>query len=149
MHIIVFIAIDVPGGGNVDNSEIATIEDLLRRYCYVVDDAQWDALSEVFTAEVRFVNEFSGTDIQGIERVTNWYRTGKHPAAHLLANVLIAPSDDGQASARSKYLTVQHAGLVGTGEYHDQIVRTSHGWRVRERVVVVKSTPNYHPDADA
>ena len=75
MHIIVFIAIDVPGGGNVDNSEIATIEDLLRRYCYVVDDAQWDALSEVFTAEVRFVNEFSGTDIQGIERVTNWYRT--------------------------------------------------------------------------
>ena len=133
----------------MDHPEIATIEELLRRYCYVVDDAQWDALSEVFTVDVRFVNEFSGTDIQGIGPVTNWYRAGTHPAAHLLANVLVAPRDHDRVSARSKYLTVQRTGLTGTGEYHDEIVRTSRGWRVNERVVVVKSAPNYTPPTGA
>jgi 3-phenylpropionate/cinnamic acid dioxygenase small subunit len=128
---------------------MVVIEELLRRYCYIVDDAQWDALGEVFTADVRFVNEFSGTDLTGIGPVTNWYRSGRHPAAHLLANVLVAPRSDGRASARAKYLTVQHTGLVGTGEYHDDLVRTALGWRVRERVVIVRSAPNHTPDATA
>ena len=68
----------------VNHEDRTAIEDLLRSYCYVVDDAQWDALSEVFTADVHFVNDFSGTDLVGIAPVTNWYRAGTHPAAHLL-----------------------------------------------------------------
>jgi 3-phenylpropionate/cinnamic acid dioxygenase small subunit len=131
-------------GGTVDQNDRSAIEELLRTYCYVVDDAQWDALSQVFTGDVHFVNDFSGTDLVGIAPVTDWYRTGTHPAAHVLANVVIAPRQVDRAAARSKYITVQRTGFVGTGEYHDELVRTGNGWRVEKRTVIVKSSPAYN-----
>jgi 3-phenylpropionate/cinnamic acid dioxygenase small subunit len=128
----------------VNDNDRTAIEDLLVGYCYVVDDKQWDSLSDVFTADVHFVNDFSGTDIVGIAPVTSWYRAGTHPAAHLLTNVLLAGGETDRAVARSKYLTVQRSGLVGTGEYHDELVRTGNGWRIEKRTVVVKSAPTYN-----
>ncbi len=127
----------------LDATDREAITTLLLEYCYIVDSARWDDLGQVFSADVRFVNDHVTLEIRGLDEVKDWYRSGRHPAAHLVTNVIVEIVDADHARARSKYVTVQHAGTAGTGEYRDELRRGVNGWQITSRSVLVRAAPPY------
>jgi 3-phenylpropionate/cinnamic acid dioxygenase small subunit len=117
------------------------ITDLLVEYCYIVDDARWQDLNRIYVRDVTFALPARDVRLLGLDDLTAWYMAGSHPRAHLLTNALVDITDATHARARSKYLTPQASGLVGTGEYADELERTEDGWRIRSRVVTVRMGP--------
>jgi 3-phenylpropionate/cinnamic acid dioxygenase small subunit len=127
----------------MDSRERDAITDLLLEYCFFVDNKRWDDFDRVFTSDIRFVNDHVQLEVRGLNEVKEWYRNGRHPAAHMVTNVMVDHLDGDQARTRSKYVTVQHAGTAGTGEYHDELRRTADGWRISTRSVLVRAAPPY------
>jgi 3-phenylpropionate/cinnamic acid dioxygenase small subunit len=106
-------------------------------------------LTLIYTDDVAFAIPTRAIQLTGLRSLTDWYEAGRHPAAHLLTNALIEELDADHARARSKYLTVQPHGMVGTGEYADTLVRTGAGWRIRSRAVTVRAAPGLGGDASS
>jgi hypothetical protein len=66
-----------------------------------------------------------------------------HPPSHQSTNVVVRPLAKDSASASSKWMVVSpESGQVRTGEYHDVLTRTAHGWRISERRVVALWWPS-------
>jgi hypothetical protein len=112
-------------------SDIEEIDRLIKRYGFIIDDKDWDRLSEVFAPNGSFVVE--GTDIvhEGFEAVDGFMRTfSAHPIMHYSTNILI-DVDEGasRATARVKIFGPRADGTAAIGTYHDTLVRTDAGWR--------------------
>ncbi len=121
----------------MESAEILAIHDLLTRYGHVVDDADWERLSEVFCDDGEFDLEALGRGTaRGREELRACFAQLDHPLAHHTTNVTIEADGERRARVRCKYLVVSDDGRVRSGEYHDDVVRTSAGWRIERRTVV-------------
>jgi 3-phenylpropionate/cinnamic acid dioxygenase small subunit len=122
---------------DLDTRDLLAIHDLMARYGHVVDDADWERLSEVFSNDGVFDLEAIGRGrAQGMEELRTCFSQLDHPLAHHTTNVTIEPDGMGRARVRCKYLVVSDDGRARTGEYHDDVVLTSVGWRLERRAVV-------------
>ena len=120
------------------------IEDVLTRYAWAIDTREFDGLDEVFTPDA-FVDYTSAGGIKGdYPEVKAWLASvlPHFPAyQHLVTNKDIRIDGDAATSRSGFYNPMgQDAGdgslsffFVG-GEYHDQLVRTAKGWRIKERI---------------
>jgi len=63
-----------------------------------------------------------------------------NPVAHHVTNIVVS-EQDGQVTARSKFLGIRKDGTVGSGTYDDVIRRTPDGWRVASRRVSLRREP--------
>jgi len=121
----------------MDSSDLLAIHDLLAQYGHVVDDAEWQALSDVFSPDGVFDLEAIGRGrASGMEELQTCFSQLDHPLAHHTTNVMIEADGDGRARVRCKYLVVSDDGRTRTGEYHDEVVHTPTGWRIQRRTVV-------------
>jgi 3-phenylpropionate/cinnamic acid dioxygenase small subunit len=121
----------------LDATDLLAIHDLLANYGHVVDDADWDRLSDVFSDDGVFDLDAIGEGrAQGIDELRACFARLNHPLAHHTTNVTIEPVDDHRVRVRGKYLVVSDEGKARTGEYHDEVVRTPAGWRLERRTVV-------------
>jgi 3-phenylpropionate/cinnamic acid dioxygenase small subunit len=121
----------------LDTRDLLAIHDLLARYGHVVDDADWERLSEVFSDDGVFDLEAIGRGrAQGMEELRACFARLDHPLAHHTTNVTIEPDSPRRARVRCKYLVVSDDGRARSGEYHDDVVLTSVGWRLERRTVV-------------
>ena len=121
----------------LDATDLLAIHDLLARYGHVVDDADWDRLSDVFSDEGEVDLDAIGQGrAQGIAELRSCFARLNHPLAHHTTNVTIEPVGEHRARVRCKYLVVSDEGKARTGEYRDDIVRTPVGWRLERRTVV-------------
>jgi 3-phenylpropionate/cinnamic acid dioxygenase small subunit len=120
------------------------IEEVLTRYAWALDSKTFDGLDDVFTSDAHIDYTSSGGVAGPFPEVKAWLaRVLPHFPAyqHLVTNHQITVDGD-QATSRAEFynpmVTAKPDGGRGIffvgGEYHDQLVRTPQGWRIRERI---------------
>lgn len=119
------------------------IQSVINLYASALDKQQWSALEGVFTEDA--VADFVGIGAcEGRQAITDLVTSVLTQCAatqHLLGNISIQVSGD-RATATC-YLSAMHAGLgdyasdifTVWGEYADQLIRTSEGWRIVHRTL--------------
>ena len=127
-----------------DLADRIEIDDLLTRYATGVDRKEWDLWESCFTADAKIDYTAFGGIAGGVKEVRAWLEktmAGFPMSQHLVVNREVAIDGD-TATARSGFYNPM---AVPNGEapaklffcggwYHDKMVRTSDGWRIRERV---------------
>jgi hypothetical protein len=116
-----------------DRLELA---ELLHRYAWAIDSADWGLLAQVFTedAEADFssVGQYVEGDstARGRDAIVAWLRRALAPfpdVLHFLSNQLVEVHGD-----RARMLSYMHVlHLPMGGIYHGEAVRTRDGWRLR------------------
>jgi ketosteroid isomerase-like protein len=115
--------------------DFVEIQQLLARYCHVVDGKDWDRLPLVFAADAAVTVVGIHPRTTGLDALRQLYSvTMRHPLAHHSTSLIVVDSSDGAVELASKWVTVRADGTTGTGVYEDVVVRTPDGWRIRERV---------------
>jgi 3-phenylpropionate/cinnamic acid dioxygenase small subunit len=117
--------------------DYAAVQQLFARYCHIVDTKSWDDLLDVFTADAAVTVQGIHDETTGIDAVRDLYAVRmRHPLAHNSTCVVVEAETDSTARVVSKWITIRADGRTGAGVYHDQLVHTDRGWRIRERVAV-------------
>jgi hypothetical protein len=117
------------------------ISELLAKFCYYSDYADYKALERLFAENPTTVTEgmgtFSGVEAQ-IQHSRESYEQTSGKNRHAMTNLWIEPDGDG-ALVRYFLLNVfagfnpMEALLMTTGRFEDRVVRTKHGWRIAHR----------------
>ena len=125
-------------------SDRIEINDLLIRYCTVVDARDWDAFGEIFTADAIVDYSAMGGSRGGLKQTVEYLRKampGFVAHQHMIANSAVQLSGD-TATARTMCHNPMVLGAGGDGThvffcglwYCDKLVRTPEGWRIAERI---------------
>jgi 3-phenylpropionate/cinnamic acid dioxygenase small subunit len=131
-------------------SEVTTaklaIKETLYRYSLMVDRRRWEMIDEVFTrdATIDYTSVGSGATKGPHREMLSWLDEMLKPwplNLHVITNEIIeitgdrakstccfsAPMGRKDEAGKSTYIT-------NAGYYHDELVRTRDGWRIRERL---------------
>jgi ketosteroid isomerase-like protein len=125
-------------------SDRLEIQELLARYCYAVDDRDWNAYRSVFTLDAVIDDTVAGGLRAGVEEHVVFMQSA-------LSKVLIsqhaisttALEIDGDLATSRTHCSCPMVIDEGNGKrrvffqglwYRDRLVRTSDGWRLKERV---------------
>jgi ketosteroid isomerase-like protein len=125
-------------------SDREEIRDLLTRYCYAVDDRDWEAYRAIFTADAVIDDTVTGGVRSGVEDHIAFMKRALSKiliSQHAISTILIEMHGD-RANAR---LHCSCPMKVDVGDrrsqvffqglwYRDKIVRTPDGWRIEELV---------------
>jgi len=121
------------------------IDDVLTRYSTLIDARRFDELDQVFTADAVLDYRSAGGIRGSFPEVRDWLASVLPVftwTQHLVTNraVDIVPGSV-EAGARSLFQNPNGAEIDGRpwlfvvgGAYHDRLVRTDAGWRIRHRV---------------
>jgi len=112
------------------------IRDVMTRYCWHVDHAEWDSWLALFTLDAswgaRGERAFEGRD--AMMKLTNGLAKKYDPATsarHFTANLLIDLAGD-RARLRTYLMTIQPSKeIVRLGEYDIDLVRRDGKWLMR------------------
>ena len=117
------------------------LHELPGRYGDAIDDRDWEALAGIFTDDAVFdLTDLGVPLLNGLADIKRFMRDdANHPRMHLMTNIY---ADDSPTGARLHFriLTRYAEGPMVTASYHDDVVRTDAGWRVRRRVVTRRRT---------
>jgi hypothetical protein len=126
----------------VGTDDFVEIQQLLARYCHVVDGKDWDRLPSVFAGDAAVTVAGIYPTTTGLVELRRLYSvTMRHPVAHHSTSVIVVEESGGGARVSSKWVTVRADGTAGTGVYEDVVVHTPDGWRIRERVARPSAVP--------
>jgi len=131
----------------LDVGDRLAIHELLALYGHLIDERRWDELGLVFTIDVVYdATDFGMPVTRSLSHlVAEWTSDAgraRHPLAHHATNVVVTEDADGTVRVLSKGVGVGAGGRVGSVTYRDVAERTPDGWRLTERVVVLR-----RPDA--
>lgn len=115
------------------------IRQLYARYAHTIDTGDAEGWADVFTADGVFANARGRAAL--VEFVNAVYRANQEigrQSRHWNNQILIEPTAEGAVG--SCYLVLYNTGVTPpvvrlTGVYRDVLVKTSDGWRFKERVV--------------
>ncbi|HEY4545113.1 MAG TPA: nuclear transport factor 2 family protein [Pedomonas sp.] len=135
-------------------SDRAEIQDLITRYAYAIDDRDWDALDNVFTADA-IIDYSEAGGARGTVAEIKEYLAGamaRFPAFQHLSTTTRLQIDGDRAKARTilfNPMVMEHEGqervfFVGLW-YNDELVRTLDGWRIAHRYEQMSWTYNTPP----
>jgi len=120
------------------------IHELLVRYCYAVDDRDWEAYRNVFTPDALLDDTVTGGIRSNVEEHIAFMRKALSKiliSQHAISTILLDIQGD-EATARV-HCSCPMVIELGEGKkqvffqglwYRDRIVRTSEGWRISELV---------------
>jgi hypothetical protein len=119
--------------GAADRAEI--IENL-SRYHHILDSADWDSLTEIFSDDarssvVRLSSDKEETlcDLDGLPQIHDWLaEVNKRPFRQHYMNNHVFKSLSRQAAETRSYLSVRDKPIGGF--YEADHVRTTNGWRI-------------------
>lgn len=136
-------------------SDRLEIQDLFTRYCFAIDERDWNALDEMFTPDAQIDYTATGGSAGSLSEMKEWLNTALSPFAmsqHMVSlprleisgdratsrMILFNPMgmDDGQGNVSTFFVGVW---------YHDELVRTGSGWRIARRsqkLAYTHATPN-------
>jgi hypothetical protein len=119
----------------LDTHDIVAIQQLMAHYGHLVDAKQWPRLGEIFSEDGTFdVTAHQAGRHAGLPAVVAFFERASHPPAHHSTNLYIH-EEAGETRAWSKFAVPSEAGRMHGGDYKDVLVRTTNGWRIKERVV--------------
>ena len=125
----------------MDLADRVVLHELPGRYGDLIDDRDWDGLSQIFVDDATF--EIPDQVLDGLEAIREFMRGAKHPRTHLMTNVVVDETDD-EVILRSRLIGMRRDGRFISGRYRDVVVKTDDGWRVVTRVYT--PTPYEEPD---
>jgi hypothetical protein len=124
-------------------SDRLEIQDLFARYSFAIDDRDWDALDDVFTADAVIDYTAAGGVRGTLPQIKVWLAQvmARFSAyQHMVATTRLELTGDSATSRTILFnpMVVDKDGVkqvffVGLW-YRDQLVRTARGWRIRERI---------------
>lgn len=123
----------------LDVGDRLAIHELLGLYGHLIDLRRWSELDAVFTPDAVFdATAFGGKVTHSLpELLEHWTSDlAMHPLAHHATNIVVTEGPDGVVRVLSKVIGVGAKGRVGSGTYHDVVVRTAGGWRLAHRIAV-------------
>jgi len=117
------------------------LHQLISLYGHIIDERQFSRSHELFTHDVRYdVTDFNAGVHVGIDAIIGlWKATDRHPLAHHATNIIVTQDADGTTRVVSKGIGVLPDGKAGTTVYKDIVVKTSQGWRIKDRVALRRS----------
>jgi hypothetical protein len=125
-------------------SDRIEIQDLLVRYCYAVDDRNWDAYRKVFTPDAVIDDTVTGGVRSGVEEHVAYMQKALSRiliSQHALSTTLLEIRGD-EASTRA-HCSCPMVVALGEGRtqvffqglwYRHQLVRAPEGWLIKELV---------------
>ena len=136
-------------------SDRLEIQDLFTRYCFAIDERDWNALNEMFTPDAQIDYTATGGAAGSLSEMKDWLGTALSPFAmsqHMVSLPRLEISGD---KATSRMILFNPMGMDdGQGNvstffvgvwYHDELVRTGSGWRIARRsqkLAYTHATPN-------
>ncbi|MGD9798143.1 MAG: nuclear transport factor 2 family protein [Acidimicrobiia bacterium] len=133
----------------MDVADRLALHELVALYGDTIDNRDFAALDRVFVRDVVVTNPaMPGRDVVGLAKLTTFMERARHPLTHLVTNVRVDEEDDGPV-VHSRVLLLRDDGTAQAGEYHDRVVRTDDGWRVRHRTYIARVRPATDPPAPA
>jgi ketosteroid isomerase-like protein len=125
----------------MDTKDIVEIQQVIALYGHAADAADPSLIAQVFAEDAVFdAQDSPWGKVKGSKAIAEWFALGKppHPPAHHVTNVHVYEAD-GETRVRSKWLVVdKRTGGVVSGEYHDVMVLTAEGWRIKLRVAQLR-----------
>jgi 3-phenylpropionate/cinnamic acid dioxygenase small subunit len=125
-------------------SDRLEIEELLVRYCYAVDDRDWNAYRNIFTSDAVLDDTVTGGIRSGVEEHVTYMQRALSKiliSQHAISTILIeVRGDDANVRVHCSCPMVVD---IGEGKrhvffqglwYRDRVVRTPNGWRISELV---------------
>jgi hypothetical protein len=125
-----------------DISDRLEIQELLVRYCYAVDDRDWDAYRDVFTSDAIIDDTVTGGIRSNVEdhvaflkRALAKIRLSQHAISTMLLNIT------GDTASSRTHCSCPMVVDLGAGKtqvffqglwYRHKLMRTPVGWRIRE-----------------
>ena len=137
-------AYDMPAGSATDDRR--AVIDLTIAYTWAIDTHNWDALRSIFVPDA---TAFLVDERVGIDSIIERISAALGPlddSQHLIGNHQVRI--DGDSATCRCYLQAQHVrraaeggpNFIVAGRYEDEMVRTTQGWRISRRVLVVTWT---------
>jgi hypothetical protein len=123
-------------------SDRLEIQDLLTRYCYAVDDRDWNTYRTIFTSDAVIDDTITGGVKGGVEDHIIYMKKALSKivmSQHAISTVLLDIEGD-EASARA-HCSCPMVVDLGSGKtqvffqglwYRDRLIRTHDGWRIKE-----------------
>jgi hypothetical protein len=125
-------------------SDRLEIQDVLTRYCYAVDDRDWDTYRQLFTHDAVLDDTVTGGIKSGVEEHITYMKRALSKvlmSQHAISTILIELSGD-EAKVRVHCSCPM---VLDTGQsdkhvmfqglwYRDSLVRTDRGWKIRSLV---------------
>lgn len=134
----------------MDAQDIAEIQQLMALSAHAVDAVDPALMARAFTADAVY-DATAGTsgygEITGLPAIIAWFALGKppHPPSHNLFGSWIEQVD-GETRVHSKWLVIDRRdGTAVSGDYHDIVVKTPDGWRIRRRKFTFRYPDVYTP----
>jgi hypothetical protein len=124
-------------------SDRLEIEDLMVRYCYAIDDRDWDAYRSVFTADATIDDTVTGGVRSGVEEHVSYLKRALARiliSQHAISTIMIKVNGD-NATGRS-HCSCPMVVDLGEGRkhvffqglwYRDVLIRTPQGWKFSAR----------------
>lgn len=139
----------------MDIREIADrleIQDLLARYCFAIDDRDWDALDHVFMRDARIDYSQSGGAAGNYREIKRWLPIAleRFPRyQHMVATTKLDLEGDRARGRTILFNPMVHRDEAGAEQtffvglwYRDAFRRSPMGWRIAERVEEMSWTHN-------
>jgi 3-phenylpropionate/cinnamic acid dioxygenase small subunit len=136
-------------------SDRLEIQDLFARYCFAIDERDWDALDSVFTPDARIDYTETGGAKGSVAEIKAWLPAAleRFPAfQHMVATTKLTLDGDRASSRTILFNPMVIPREDGTPQtffiglwYRDTLVRTTEGWRIAERYEERSWTHNVPP----
>ena len=124
-------------------SDRLEIQDLFARYCFAIDERDWDALDGVFTPDARIDYSETGGAAGTLAQIKAWLPMAleRFPMfQHMVATTKLDLDGDEARARTILFNPMVHRNTAGEEQvffiglwYRDRLVRTPDGWRIAER----------------
>jgi hypothetical protein len=129
-------------------SDRLEIQDLMTRYSYAIDTRDWDALDDVFTPDAHIDYSVFGGSVGNLEETKKFLAEAMpmfSTLQHMVSGTTITFTGDNDVPEFADTKTQCHNPMtMGDADapdlmvcglwYVDKLVRTTDGWRIKERV---------------
>ena len=114
------------------------IYELCARYANSIDMRDWTMFRTVFTPDCTYTIENMGRldrTFVGLDALTEFMSSdAPHPVGHHVSNFQIL-THEAPVTMYSKIIAPNHDGTSGSGEYFDELVSSTDGWKIHRRTV--------------
>ena len=124
-------------------SDRLEIQDLFARYCFAIDERDWDALDTIFTPDARIDYTETGGAKGSLAEIKAWLPLAleRFPAfQHMVATTKLDLDGDRATSRTILFNPMVNRSEAGGEQvffiglwYRDSLVRTADGWRIAKR----------------
>jgi uncharacterized protein (TIGR02246 family) len=140
---VVGLAAEQSGAGRTarmapeDHTEI---QQLYARYAHTLDSGDAEGWARTFTPDGVFGNRKGAEALAEFAR--NFYKNGSGNIRHWYNQLVVTPTPEGaNGTCYFVLIDVTKRAMTTTGIYKDMLVKTSDGWRFKERVATTERPP--------